>query len=138
MRILKTVLFTGLLVAIVYGVVYAGFISEITEMTFPSEVLECDMPVMVWFYYSETVDVRDPYGDGVDNYAKKNIARIKTLKMDSKYNVITAQKYKVTKNNTFIVFIEGEEKARTTSIRCEKDLATFVNSCVPPLEEKRK
>lgn len=123
---------------LLYGIVYADFISEITEMSFPSEVLDSDMPVMVWFSYTEHVIVKDPFRDGVDSYAEKNIKRIKTLRMDSKFNVITAQKYKITRNNTFVIFIEGEEKGRSTDIRSEKDLANFVNKYVPPLEEKKK
>lgn len=129
---------TILFVFILCAVAYAGFISEISEITFNSEVLECDIPVLVWFYFVEDIRISDPYRDGVDDFAKKNVARIKTLKMDSKFNSITASKYNIKRNNTFVIFVDGEEKSRSEQIRSAKDLAAFVDQCIPPLDPKKK
>jgi thioredoxin-like negative regulator of GroEL len=109
----------------------AGFISEITEMTFHSEVLECDMPVLVWFFFSEGLVVNDKLSDALDKVAMKNIKRMKILKMDSKYNIITMEKYKIRKNNTFVIFIDGAEKARSDQIRSDKEFNAFIDANIP-------
>ncbi len=70
----------------------------------------------------------------VDRVARKYNPRVKLLKMDAKYNIITAEKYKITKNNTFILFLEGKEMARSFDIRSEKDLGAFIDKYVAPVE----
>lgn len=139
MLIIRSLILISLCILLLHGGASAQtFISEISEMTFASEVLECDMPVMVWFFHGETLNVEDRFRDGVDNFAKKNCSKIKTLRMDNKYNVITAQKYNIKKSNTFLIFLDGEEIARSIDIRSEKELANFVNQYVPLKDEKKK
>ena len=137
MIIVRSLVLVSLCILLLNGIACADFISEISEMTFTSEVLECDMPVLVWFFHGETVSVESRFRDGVDSFAEKNRTRIKTLRMDNKYNVITAQKYAIKKNSTFVIFLDGEEVARSIDIRSEKDLLNFVNQHVPLVDKKK-
>lgn len=128
---LKLLSITLIVLLISCVISYAGYVSEISEMTFNSEVLECDMPVLVWFFYNPTVNPVNPISDSLDKVATKNYKRVKILKMDSKFNIITADKYKIKKNNTYILFIDGKEKARTLDLRNEKEMTDFINQYIP-------
>jgi thioredoxin-like negative regulator of GroEL len=131
MKFLKPALLSVLFLFLIAMAARASFISEITEMTFNSEVLECDMPVVVWFYFSESIMPNEKLSDAVDKVAIKNMKRIKVLKMDSKYNVITTKKFNIKNNNTFVIFIDGAEKARSEEIRTDKEFNAFVDQNVP-------
>jgi len=131
-----TLLLVGLVLCT--GLAYGSIISEITEMTFNSEVLDADVPVLVWFYFINVTATKDPLDDPADRTARKYNPRVKILKMDGKYNIITAEKYKITRNNTFVLFVEGKEKARSTDIRSEKDLGAFIDKHVAPPEPSPK
>jgi len=122
---------TALFFLLLIGSASAGFVSEITEMTFNTEVIESDMPVLVWFYYSKDVSINNPFSDMIDKVALKNIRRVKTLKMDSKFNVITSEKLKIKSSSIFILFVDGTEKARSVEIRSDKDLNAFIDKHLP-------
>ncbi|MDQ7824572.1 MAG: thioredoxin family protein [Candidatus Eremiobacteraeota bacterium] len=110
----------------------AGWISEISEITFQNEVIEADMPVIVWFFFNPGVSVYDAFSNAIDKVSQKNAMRVKVLKMDSQYNSITGDRYKIKKSNTFVLFVEGKEVARSSEIRGEKDFGAFIDSCLGP------
>jgi thioredoxin-like negative regulator of GroEL len=120
------------------GLAYGNFISEITEMTFKTEVMDSETPVIVWFCYESSMIMRDPLGDAIDKVARKIIQRVKILKMDSKYNIISVEKFKIVKNNTFVLFVDGKEKSRTNEIRSEKDMTLFIEKNLPAPPEQPK
>ncbi len=132
MKLKSSAIFTAFFFLLLIGSACAGFVSEITEMTFNSEVIESDMPVLVWFYYSKDVNVNNPFSDMIDKVALKSLRRVKILKMDSKYNVITSEKLKIKSSSIFILFVDGAEKARSIDIRSDKDLNAFIDKYLPP------
>ncbi|MHC9541533.1 MAG: thioredoxin family protein [Vulcanimicrobiota bacterium] len=127
----NSIVLTALFFLLLIGSASAGFVSEITEMTFNTEVIESDMPVLVWFYYSKDVSINNPFSDMIDKVALKSIRRVKTLKMDSKFNVITSAKLNIKSSSVFVLFVDGSEKARSTDIRSEKDLNAFIDKNLP-------
>jgi len=131
MNIRNSMILAAIFFMLMIGCASAGFVSEITEMTFNTEVIESDMPVLVWFYYSKDVSPNNPFSDMIDKIAMKSIRRVKTLKMDSKYNIITSEKLKIKSNSVFILFVDGAEKARSIEIRSEKDLTAFIDKYLP-------
>jgi|GEM_PF-2533593 len=137
MKRVSSVVLTALFFLLLIGTASAGFVSEITEMTFNTEVIESDMPVLVWFYYSKDVNVNNPFSDMIDKVALKSIRRVKTLKMDSKFNVITSEKLKIKSSSVFVLFVEGAEKARSNDIRSDKDLNAFIDKHLPQNQDQK-
>lgn len=116
------------------GVSHADFISEITEIAFPSAVLKSSEPVLVVFYSGSFVG---KFAKSVDEYARKNSA-VKILKMEIGLNTVTVSKYKIKRNHTFVFFADGEEIERTTSINTCDDLTEFIGYCLEKHREKLK
>lgn len=104
----------------------AVYVSEITEVSFPKNVLYSDAPVIVWFYAGGAYV---PFSKTLADYNKKN-GKINLVRMDRNLNNITAAKYKVRKNDTYIFFADGEEVVRTTSIYSLADYEEFTEHCI--------
>ncbi len=104
----------------------AVYLSEITEVSFPKVVLYADAPVIVWFYAGGAYV---PFSKTLADYNKKK-GKINIVRMDRSLNNITAAKYKVRKNDTYIFFADGEEIVRTTSINSLADYEEFTEHCI--------
>ena len=138
MRVLKISAFVLVCILFFSTVSHAGFISEITEAAFQKAVLESDEPVIVWFNSGST------YGklaDDIDRFVQKK-SPVKVLKMDKNFNSLTAGKYKIKRNNTFVFFADGVDIERTTSIKSIEDFEEFVKHCLveyyKALEDERQ
>ena len=97
-----------------------GFISEITELSFSSVVLESNEPIIVWFYSGYS----DKLMSDVDAFLRKKFI-IRLVKMDKSFNNLTAAKYNIVKNDTLVFFADGKELSRTTSIKTIDDFEEF-------------
>ena len=102
---------------------HADYISEITEIAFPSAVLHSDSPVLVVFYSGS---FRGKFAKMVDDFARRK-SPVRILKMEKGINTLTVAKYRIKRNNTFVFFADGEEIQRTTSIKNSDDLKEFID-----------
>jgi len=124
----------SLIFSLFFGIARADwFISEITEIAFPREVIHSDSPVLVVFYSGSFIG---KYAKMIDDYAKKKSA-VKILKMDRSLNRVTVKKYNIKRNFTFAFFADGELLEKTTSIGNADDLGEFIDFCLDKYSKMR-
>lgn len=131
----KTVFFCSiclLFISLFFGTSAAAtvYLSEITEITFPKFVLNADTPIIVWFYSGGAYT---KFSQDVGKVARDS-GMVPLVRMDKSLNSITANKYHVKRNNTFIFFVDGEPIARTSSIYSVDDYKQFVQHCIDEYE----
>jgi thioredoxin 1 len=92
-----------------------GKLSDVTDATFQSEVLEADRPVLVdfWAPWCGPCRVVHPVLEEIDE--ERNDLRIVSLNTDE--NPQTAAKYEVLSIPTMIVFKDGEVATRLVGAR---------------------
>ena len=135
MRTFKIFLVFSLIFSLFFGVAKADwFVSEITEIAFPREVINSDSPVVVVFYSGSFMG---KYARMIDDYAKKK-SPVKILKMDRTLNRVTVKKYNIRRNFTFTFFADGELIEKTTSIGNADDLAEFIDFCLVKYSKMRE
>jgi thioredoxin 1 len=108
-------------------------VKEVTEETFPAEVLKSDLPVLVdfWAFWCGPCRMVRPV---VEAAAAKLAGRFKFASCNTDENMAVAVKYVITAIPTLIVFVNGEEKDRIIGVlpgpELEKRLAPFAAPAV--------
>jgi thioredoxin 1 len=102
-------------------------IREVSEMTFQSEVLESDRPVLVdfWAPWCGPCRVMAPVLQAV---AMKMGDSLKVVKLNTEENTMTAQRYQILAIPSLLVFNKGEVIERIVGFKPQNQLEDHLQS----------
>jgi thioredoxin 1 len=100
-------------------------VREVTDGTFPEEVLASDRPVLVDFWAPWCAPCRlvSPI---VEQIGDESAGRLRTAKVDIDQNAATASRYAVFSIPTLVLFKDGREAERFVGLRPKDELATRI------------
>lgn len=88
-----------------------GAVSEITDATFKSEVVDSSVPVLIDFWGPNCAPCK-AIAPHVETLAGESSGRLKVVKLNIHENMKTAMAYKILAMPTFVVIKGGREVAR--------------------------
>ena len=86
-------------------------ITDVTDSTFQSEVLNSDLPVLVDFWATWCAPCR-ALAPLLDELASDENGKLKVVKVDTQKNMRIAQQYKVSALPTLLIIKNGKEVGR--------------------------
>ncbi len=99
----------------------AGNIIEVTDATFPTEVLNSPVPVLVDFWAVWCAPCR-MIAPTVEQIAEEYAGRLKVAKMNVDENPMTPARYGIKGIPTLILFKDGEEKERIIGVTAKENI----------------
>lgn len=99
----------------------------VTEVSFNSEVLDSERPVLVdfWAEWCHPCHLVEP---AVKQIAQENPEKIKVVKLNIDENPDIASRYGVLSIPTLMLFIDGTEKARVIGARAKDSILSEIQS----------
>ena len=96
-------------------------VPEVTDSTFPDEILAADRPVLVDFWAPWCAPCRlvSPI---VEQIGVELADRMRTAKLDVDQNVATASRYAIFSIPTLVLFKDGQEAERFVGLRPKEEL----------------
>lgn len=88
-----------------------GAVSEITDATFKSEVVDSSVPVLIDFWGPNCAPCK-AIAPHIETLAGESSGRLKVVKLNIHENMKTAMAYKILAMPTFVVIKGGREVAR--------------------------
>lgn len=89
----------------------SAHVTDVTDATFDTEVLQSDLPVLVdfWAAWCGPCKAIAPH---LEKLAEEKTGQLKVVKLDAQAHMAVASKYGVTGLPTFLVFKGGQEVGR--------------------------
>ncbi len=100
---------------------------QVTDASFESEVLQCDLPVMVDFWAPWCGPCR-AMGPVVEELANEFTGRIKVVKMNVDENQATPSKYGIRAIPTLILYKDGEVLEQVTGAVSKSSIKEMISS----------
>jgi len=100
---------------------------QVTDASFESEVLQCDLPVMVDFWAPWCGPCR-AMGPVVEELANEFSGRIKVVKMNVDENQATPSKYGIRAIPTLILYKDGEVLEQVTGAVSKSSIKEMISS----------
>lgn len=100
---------------------------QVTDANFESEVLQCDLPVMVDFWAPWCGPCR-AMGPVVEELATEFAGRIKVVKMNVDENQATPSKYGIRAIPTLILYKDGEVLEQVTGAVSKSSIKEMISS----------
>src|SRR5471032_555861 len=102
-------------------------LTQITDSTFETEVVESKIPVLVdfWAPWCGPCKAIAPI---LDDLAQKYMGKIKIVKLDVDNNPATPPKFGVRGIPTLILFKDGQVKATQVGMLSKTDLIAFIDT----------
>ncbi len=100
---------------------------QVTDANFESEVLQCDLPVMVDFWAPWCGPCR-AMGPVVEELANEFTGRIKVVKMNVDENQATPSKYGIRAIPTLILYKDGEVLEQVTGAVSKSSIKEMISS----------
>jgi len=107
----------------------SALLSEVTDATFKSEVLNADKPTLVDFWAPWCMPCRmmTPI---LEQFVKKNGDRVKVVKLNTDENQLTASRYGIMSIPSLLIFNNGEEVGRTIGVQPVESLEAALDKAV--------
>lgn len=107
----------------------SALLSEVTDATFKSEVLNSDKPTLVDFWAPWCMPCRmmTPI---LEQFVKKNGDRVKVVKLNTDENQLTASRYGIMSIPSLLIFNNGEEVGRTIGVQPVESLEAALDKAV--------
>jgi len=114
-----------------------GEFFETTDSTFDDDILDVDLPCLVYFSIPWSKESRENF-EMIEELAYKYVNKIKFFKIEIEKNPRIVSRYNVTPTPTIIIFQKGEDIERFTGEIDSLDLMNSLNDLVKESEKIKK